>query len=342
MFSKLAGLFTQRHKGDHNQVTLPDEPRAFNGAEPVIVHTPTSTVLDLTAPDIDDDVDPFTAEDATPTGLDLEIPHNNGTGDSSAEVGDDPCLSSSGASKLTSGPSSVKTVCESSTVFVGATFDSLQSARLECTQYAQCPLKQSSTRKQKYIQFACFRAGHYIQKESVVPEASQRKKSSVKCNCPFLIKLLQVSQSDSYTIYSISNTHNHELFDKAEMQGLSQNRFIPADVQEKIIALNELGILKCSQIMNLIEKDYFPEVMVTWTSRDVQNLLQKTVDRQAEANDFLKLLNVKANEGWIVRMDHNDETFRLQRVFWMSKTGEDKYSQFHDVLEIDATYKTNR
>ena len=38
----------------------------------------------------------------------------------------------------------------------------------------------------------------------------------------------------------------------------------------------------------------------------------------------------------------NSETLRLERIFWMSDKGKDCYCKFSDVIEGDATYKTNR
>ncbi len=37
----------------------------------------------------------------------------------------------------------------------------------------------------------------------------------------------------------------------------------------------------------------------------------------------------------------NSETLRLERIFWMSARGKDCYCRFSDVIEGDATYKTN-
>ena len=64
--------------------------------------------------------------------------------------------------------------------------------------------------------------------------------------------------------------------------------------------------------------------------------------RNFEANDFINLLNAKSIEGWETVLDLNRETLRLSKVLWMSKTGRDLSRQFNDVLEIDATYKSNR
>src|SRR5690348_5049864 len=96
-------------------------------------------------------------------------------------------------------------------------------------------------------------------------------------------------------------------------------------------------------MMTLVENQYFPEMKVTWTTRDVQNLLQKQSKRALETNMFLKLLEDKVQQqGWQISFTHNDEILRLERIFWISKAGKDRYQQFNDAFEIDATYKTNR
>ncbi|XP_078430674.1 protein FAR-RED ELONGATED HYPOCOTYL 3-like [Wolffia australiana] len=109
-----------------------------------------------------------------------------------------------------------------------------------------------------------------------------------------------------------------------------------------MLELNEIGMLNCSQIKTLIEQEHFPDVAVTWTLRDVQNLLLKSSVKSRETNDFVKLLKERSKHGWFFNFQLNDDTLRLERVFWISPNGKEKYVQFNDVLQIDATYKTNR
>ena len=160
--------------------------------------------------------------------------------------------------------------------------------------------------------------------------------------CPFIIRLKKNESLNVFEVTDLSDTHNHELFSEEELQQLPQNRFIPEEVKDRILSLNGHGILDCNQIMCLIENDYFPELKVTWTKRDVQNLLQQHVNRRLETHHFVSLLNGKRADGWQICIHHNEETLRLERILWISKTGLDKYMLFSDVLEIDATYKTNR
>ena len=138
------------------------------------------------------------------------------------------------------------------------------------------------------------------------------------------------------------NTHNHELYTSEELQQLPQNRFIPENVQQKILELHKLGLLNPSQIMALIESE-FSETAVTWTKRDVQNLLQAHTSRSHEAFEFIELLQQqKQKNKWEVDIQLNAETLRLERIFWMSAKGKDCYCRFSDIIEGDATYKTNR
>ena len=101
-------------------------------------------------------------------------------------------------------------------------------------------------------------------------------------------------------------------------------------------------MLNSSQVKTLVEQEHFRDVPVTWTVRDVQNLLQKASNRAHETNEFVKLLKEKSNDGWSFNFQLNDDTLRLERVFWISDNGKDKYRHFNDVLQIDATYKRNR
>ena len=94
--------------------------------------------------------------------------------------------------------------------------------------------------------------------------------------------------------------------------------------------------------MCLIENDYFPDLRITWTKRDVQNLLQQQINQKLEIHQFVALLHLKRSDGWQIEIQHNPDTLRLERILWVSKTGLEKYLLFSDVLEIDTTYKTNR
>ena len=229
-------------------------------------------------------------------------------------------------------------IVETHKVSVGDIFQSRQ----KCIEYAKCPLSQTSSKQLKFIRFCCFRGGEASMKQSSVPREFQREKRTVKCQCPFIIKLRLNQTSGVYEVYQINNQHNHDLFTEAELAQMPQNRFIPDEVKTKMVELNELGVLKCSQIKTLIEQEHFPDVPVTWTLRDMQNLLQRSFSKAHETNDFVKLLKEKSKHGWSFNFQLNDDTLRLERVFWLSAKGKEKYMQFNDVLEIDATYKTNR
>jgi hypothetical protein len=80
-----------------------------------------------------------------------------------------------------------------------------------------------------------------------------------------------------------------------------------------MIELNDHGIL--SWVITLIEKVHFPDTTVTWTVRDIQNLLQGTCNRKQETRNFLKLLELKPKSRWLQAMDLNEETPRLEENF---------------------------
>ena len=203
-------------------------------------------------------------------------------------------------------------------------------------------VKQSSSKQLQFISLLCFRSGLQSAKESSVPKEFQRKRTSNRCGCQFVIKLRLIPDTESYRISEIRNEHNHPPLDHDEAAMLSQKRFIPEEVEQKMLELNRLGVLTCSQIMVLIENEHFPDVKRTWTTRDVQNLFQSSSNRAQEAHEFVKLLSDKTAEGWQTRMKFNDNTLRLERILWLSQSGREKFQLFNDVLEMDATYKTNR
>jgi hypothetical protein len=157
---------------------------------------------------------------------------------------------------------------------------------------------QRSVRQHSYVLFECFRSG---KAKDVVNSTTQRKLHSKKFSCPFRATLKKIL--DGYRVITIVAEHNHELYTPEELQQLPQRRFIPPEVQEKIISLFKLGNLKINQIATLIEKEHFPDMRVSWTKRDIQNLTQKVSDRSKEASDFINILEEKknCNEGWSVR-----------------------------------------
>ena len=222
---------------------------------------------------------------------------------------------------------------------IGTVFFSLTGAKNAAVELCKCPVVQRSVRQHTYVYFECFRSG---KPKGAIGATTQRKAHSKKCSCPF--KATVKKSVEGYRVISIVGEHNHELYTEEELQELPQSRFIPQEVQEKIVSLFRLGNLNISQIMTLIEKEHFPDVKVTWTKRDVQNLTQKVSDRAKEATDFLSLLEEKSNsdEGWCVRCSICPETFRLNKVFWMSSAGRAAFQKFSDVVEGDATYQTNR
>ena len=226
-------------------------------------------------------------------------------------------------------------------VAIGSFFETLQEAREKCTQYAKCPLGQKNSKNLKFTRFLCFRGGQASVKQSLVPTKFQREKRTTKCQCPFVIKLRLNQASSFYEVYQMNDQHNHDLFTEVELAQMPKNHFIPEKVKIKMSELNELGVLNSSQIKTLVEQEHFRDVPVTWIVQDVQNLLQKASNRAHETNEFVKLLKEKCNDGWSFNFQLNDDTLRLERVFWISANGKDKYRHFNDVLQIDATYKTN-
>ncbi|XP_078438352.1 protein FAR1-RELATED SEQUENCE 11-like [Wolffia australiana] len=253
-----------------------------------------------------------------------------------------PASSSGVVRSLKSCKNLILAFVETQKVSVGDVLETLEQAHEKCIEYANCPLGQKTSKHLKFIRFLCFRGGQASMKQSLVSTEFQREKRTLKCQCPFVIKLRLNQASGVYEVYQKNNQHNHDLFTEVELAQMPQNRFIPDEVKTKMLELNELGMRRCSQIKTLIEQEHFPDVPITWTIRDVQNLLQKSSSRARETNDFVKLLKDKNNHGWSFNFQLNDDTLRLERVFWISANGKEKYVQFNDVLKIDATYKMNR
>jgi len=54
------------------------------------------------------------------------------------------------------------------------------------------------------------------------------------------------------------------------------------------------------------------------------------------------LKDKQENHGWKFEVTQNPESLRLENTFWISKKGIENARKFRDIIEFDATYKTNR
>jgi zinc finger SWIM domain-containing protein 3 len=223
---------------------------------------------------------------------------------------------------------------------IGKSFQTLKAALAAAQEFAQVPLTQSSSKGGQYIYFKCFRMG--AAKASISTEERKRKKYTRRCDCKFMINL--VKHEGSFVVRGMHASHNHVVLTENEIAALPQSRFIPEPVQQTLRELADFGKYTTSQINDMIQTIHHKDVPVTWNLRDIQNLSAKFRESRSEASTFVKLLESKKNEedGWSVLYVVNDENMRLERVFWMSGEGKGKYEEYNDVIEIDATYKTNR
>jgi hypothetical protein len=108
-------------------------------------------------------------------------------------------------------------------LYAGLNFESIESAKQTITAFSGCPVRQSSTRNLKYVEFSCFRSGVYTKKTSnVISDENKRNSKSVKCGCKFCVRL-KLTKCGSYEVYATVNTHNHDLYTPEELQQLPQN-----------------------------------------------------------------------------------------------------------------------
>jgi zinc finger SWIM domain-containing protein 3 len=228
-----------------------------------------------------------------------------------------------------------------STLKIGSTYETLDIARKAAVEFAGIPLVKSSSEKGKYVLLKCICSGK--PRFRVSDEERQRERESLKCECEFEIRLSRIAKSSSYKVYKISPKHKHDLPEEDDKVFLSKMRYLPKEVEGKCIELYQMGLLKTKQIIHLIEKEFFPDLKKTWTQKDIQNVLQKCGNRSLEAHDFMIALNRMRDEhGWKVIMEHDPQSLRLKRVFWMSRQAIEFGQLYRDVWEGDATYKSNR
>ena len=185
---------------------------------------------------------------------------------------------------------------------IGTRFTSFAVAKEAAVRFAGCPLVQRSMRGHKYLVFRCFRAAKCEKKESKVDPSQQRNKLTRKCDCPFEVKLKKIDE-ESFVVYMVNGVHNHPTFSEDELASLPQNRYIPDDVKEKMLELRSNGTLSTKQIILLIEQTFFPELPVTWTSRDVFNLFRSINRRSEEATELINhLQKLQSDQGWKIAL----------------------------------------
>jgi len=97
-------------------------------------------------------------------------------------------------------------IADGGEISVGHMFESIECAKQTITVFAGCPVRQSSTRNMKYVEYSCFRSGSYTKKTSdCVSDENKRKSKSVKCGCKFCVRL-KLTKCGTYEVYTIVNT----------------------------------------------------------------------------------------------------------------------------------------
>jgi hypothetical protein len=194
----------------------------------------------------------------------------------------------------------------------------------------------------KHRSFGCEFGGRYKSQKQVDINIHRDRKSK-RQQCPWNANINCPQNSQTITLTTFNNLHNHTLFPADTEKYSSKYRHIPDDVLKEIQFLTKHGNLPIT-IQRKLLKAKFPTVSIL--DCDLSNAIQKFKVKSDVANDASHLLKIlvehKSNDPrWFVEFQL-DQDNRLTRLFWMSPAQITLWLEYHDVILNDNTAKTNR
>ena len=187
------------------------------------------------------------------------------------------------------------TVCTGD-VKLATVFSDLVQAKDAILVSSGCPVKKSSSEGGKYVTFQCFRSGVYKKKDSKVFQELQRKSSSSIWNELGAL----ATKCTNYPTSTIISCYGWRTASAATEPIHSWRSSPEVPWTERTWGTHLPSTYHSIEV-------HFPDVKVTWTTRDVQNLLQSTVKHSHETQEFVQLLDKKKNDGWLVSVYHKQE-----------------------------------
>lgn len=185
----------------------------------------------------------------------------------------------------------------------------------------------------------CSRAGH------ADSESTKRNRKSQRCDCSFYIRASLDNTNGLWYIINMNITHNHQMVNEHYRFFMSNERFIPDNVKQRIVLLHRAGV-DVPTIRAILKEEFGDQV--TWVYNDVYNFIYQIEGslekRELDSEEFLKTLEQFKNDNseFSYNADINEDTKRLERVIWMFPEQRMNYCRFNDVVVFDNTYKTNR
>lgn len=191
------------------------------------------------------------------------------------------------------------------------------------------------------MRFACERSGKYrpfVKKsavgEEVVVKKRVRSTGSKKCECPFELKGVKVS--DGWTVAIVNGTHNHP---PAEyMEGHAYAGRLSEEQTETLVDLS-VSLVKPKEILTQIK---FRDPSNSTTIKGVYNARQKFRVVEKAGRTQMQYLIAKLEEHKYTYWHRMNEDGIVTDLFWSPPKSGEMLRAFPRLLLMDSTYKTNR
>jgi hypothetical protein len=194
------------------------------------------------------------------------------------------------------------------------------------------------------VRFECSHARNHKEKKVLDP-FKQRNASSKRINCGFHINVRSPKNiAPHWHITTVVENHNHELHPGAASFGRDVLKLDPEMVAKiQLYSKADIGLRK---VLILLKEEWTDRHFV---ARQVANALLKAKREagQPDVPQVVQLLgllhdNQREDGRWFIRKDIDEDSGRLQRLFWMNPVQRELYLRYRDVVLNDSTAQTNR
>ena len=187
--------------------------------------------------------------------------------------------------------------------------------------------KASSDKKRVVLK--CVKGGVYSNTRN--SDEFIRKSSTIKTNCPFLVKGREQSNGE-WKLIITNNTHNHLPFQN--LSAHPQGRKLYEDQIQSVLKLNS-ALVKPNQIINLIG-------LQKCTNRDIYNVIAADKRKKLDGKTPIQYLLEHLSSSDIFSRPMYDDTGHLKHLFFAFPESIKLTRRFGDVILADSTYKTNK
>ncbi|XP_065900143.1 uncharacterized protein [Dysidea avara] len=180
------------------------------------------------------------------------------------------------------------------------------------------------------IDFVCSQGG---KKFKTASKGERPNQWTFQRECPFSLKLSCSRDGQVLAVRSVVNEHNHEISENTFRHYPKQRRMEGQLLEETENMLSVKGNKKMVQ-QYIVEK-----AGKVVTLKDLQNISDRIKDKSVVSVNTL-VDEIRKIDGAIVEVSKDDNNV-LASIFFQTKSWQNTYEQFPELILIDATYKLN-